>query len=355
MEYKMLIINLGSTSTKIAVYSDLNEKLTISINHSQDELKIFKDIWEQKEFRKEKILKTLEEKGYNLKDFNIIACRGGNCKPIPGGIYLLNKEMLADMRSEKYGVHPTSVGNHIAYELGKEFSIPVIFADPPITDEFCNLARYSGVKEIPRISSGHALNQKRTGRKIAKELGKEYKDMNFIIVHMGGGISVGAHEKGLIIDMNNSLDGDGPFSPERAGTVPAGDLIKMCFSGQYTEKEMMKKVRGGGGLMSYLGTNSGLKVEEKIENGDSYALEVFEAMAYQVSKEIAAASAVLKGKVDAIILTGSLSHSERLTNWIKERVGFLAPIYICPGENEMISLAENAYRYLTGEEKAKQY
>ena len=179
--------------------------------------------------------------------------------------------------------------------------------------------------------------------------------MNFIIVHMGGGISVGAHEKGLIIDMNNSLDGDGPFSPERAGTVPAGDLIKMCFSGQYTEKEMMKKVRGGGGLMSYLGTNSGLKVEEKIENGDSYALEVFEAMAYQVSKEIAAASAVLKGKVDAIILTGSLSHSERLTNWIKERVGFLAPIYICPGENEMISLAENAYRYLTGEEKAKQY
>lgn len=355
MEYKMLILNLGSTSTKIAVYLNLNEKLMISINHSQDDLKRFKDIWEQKEFRKEKILETLKENGYDLKDFSIIACRGGNCKPIPGGIYLLNKEMLEDMRSEKYGVHPTSVGNHIAYELGNEFHIPVIFADPPITDEFSNLARYSGVKEIPRISSGHALNQKRTGRKIAKELGKEYKDMNFIIVHMGGGISVGAHEKGLIVDMNNSLDGDGPFSPERAGTVPAGDLIKLCFSGKYTEKEVMKKVRGGGGLMSYLGTNSGLKVEERIKNGDSYAFEVFEAMAYQVSKEIAAASAVLKGKIDAIILTGSLSYSERLTNWIKERVGFLAPIYICPGENEMISLAENAFRYLSGEEEAKQY
>lgn len=355
MEYKMLIINLGSTSTKIAVYLDLNEKLTVSINHSQEKLEDFKDIWGQKEFRKEKILKTLEENGYSLKDFDIIACRGGNCKPVPGGIYLLNKEILEDIRSEKYGAHPTGVGNYIAYEIGNEFGIPVIFADPPVTDEFCNLARYSGVKEIPRISSGHALNQKRTGRKVAKELGKEYTDMNFIIVHMGGGISVGVHEKGLIIDMNNSLDGDGPFSPERAGTVPAGDLIKMCFSGKYTEKEVMRKIRGGGGLMSYLGTNSGLEVEERIKSGDSYALEVFEAMAYQVSKEIAAASAVLKGKVDAIILTGSLSHSERLTNWIKDRVGFLAPIYIYPGENEMISLAESALRYLKGEEKAKQY
>jgi len=355
MEYKMLIINLGSTSTKIAVYADLEEKLTVSINHLQDELDNFKDIWEQKDFRKEKILNTLKENGYNLKDFDIIACRGGNVKPIPGGTYLLNKEMLADMRSEKYGAHPTNVGNHIAYELGNEAGIPVIFADPPVTDEFCNLARYSGIKEIPRISSGHALNQKRTGRKIAKELGKEYTDMNFIIVHMGGGISVGAHERGLIIDMNNALDGDGPFSPERAGTVPTGDLIKMCFSGEYTEKEVMKKIRGGGGLMSYLGTNSGLQVEERIKNGDSYALEVFEAMAYQVSKEIAAASAVLKGKVDAVILTGSLAHSKKLTNWIKERTGFIAPIYLCPGENEMISLAENALRYLKGEEKAKQY
>lgn len=355
MKYKMLIINLGSTSTKIAVYADLEEKFKVSINHSQEELSKFDDIWAQEDFRKEKILNTLKDNGYHLKDFSCIACRGGNVKPIPGGIYLVNEEMLADIRSEKYGVHPTGVGNIIAFQLGNEYGIPVITADPPVTDELCNLAKYSGVKEITRISSGHALNQKRTGRKIANELGKIYAEMNLIVVHLGGGISVGAHENGHMIDFNNALDGDGPFSPERAGTVPAGDLIKMCFSGKYTEKEMIKKINGNGGLMSYLGTNSGLEVEEKIENGDTYALEVFEAMAYQVSKEIATAAAVLKGKVDAIVLTGSLAYSERLTNWIKERIRFIAPIYLCPGENEMISLAENALRYLKGEEEAKQY
>lgn len=355
MEYKMLIINLGSTSTKIAVYMDLTEQFKVSINHSQHELSEFQDIWEQKSFRKEKILNTLKENGYTLKEFNCIACRGGNVKPIPGGTYLVNAEMIADIRSEKYGVHPTGVGNIIAYELGNEFSLPVITADPPVTDELCNLARYSGIKEISRISSGHALNQKRTARKIASELGKEYTDMNLVVVHLGGGISVGAHEKGRMIDFNNALDGDGPFSPERAGTVPVGSLIKMCFSGEYTEKDMIKKIKGNGGLMSYLGTNSGIEVEERIKNEDSYAQEVFEAMAFQVSKEIAGAAAVLKGKVDAIVLTGSLAYSKRLTNWIKERTGFIASIYLCPGENEMISLAENALRYLRGEEEVKKY
>ena len=355
MSYKTLIINLGSTSTKIAVYIDLEEEFKISINHSQDELKEFHDIWDQTDFRKEKILKALEEKGYAISDFNGISCRGGNVKPVPGGIYLLNKEMVADMRSEKYGAHPTNVGNIIAYELGKQAGIPVIIADPPVTDELCELARYSGVKEISRMSSFHALNQKRTARKISKDLGREYTDLNLIVVHLGGGISVAAHENGRIIDVNNALDGDGPFSPERAGTVPAGDIIRMCFSGKYSEKEMIKKIKGSGGLMSYLGTNSGLEVEDKIQNGDYYALEVYEAMAYFVSKEIGAAAAVLKGKVDGIVLTGSLAYSERLINWIKDRTVFIAPIYLCPGENEMISLAENALRYLTGEEQPKQY
>jgi len=355
MEYKMLIINLGSTSTKIAVFFNLNVKHMVSINHSQDELSQFKSIWDQKSFRKEKILNTLKENGYDLKEFHCIACRGGNVRPIPGGTYMVNEKMLADIRSEKYGVHPTGVGNIIAYELGKDYSIPVITADPPVTDELCNLARYSGIKEITRISSGHALNQKRTGRKIAAELGRKYEDLNLIVIHLGGGISIGAHEKGRMVDFNNALDGEGPFSPERAGTLPTGDVIKMCFSGKYTESEMIKKVKGDGGLMSYLGTNSGLEVEEKIKNGDNYALEVFEAMAYQVSKAIGAAAAVLKGKADAIILTGSLAHSERLTNWIKDRTSFIAPIYICPGENEMISLAENALRYLRFEVEANQY
>jgi len=351
----MLIINLGSTSTKIAVYENLEEKFKESINHSQEELSRFQDIWEQKDFRKEKVLSALKENGYKMEDFRSIACRGGNVKPIPGGTYIVNEEMIADIRSEKFGVHPTGVGNIIAFELGQEYGIPVVTADPPVTDELCRLARYSGVKEIPRVSSFHALNQKRTGRKIAAEFGKQYTDVNLIVVHLGGGISVGAHEKGLVIDVNNALDGEGPFSPERAGTVPAGDLIRMCFSGKYTEKDMIKKIKGNGGLMSYLGTNSGIEVEERIKNGDKYAEEVFEAMAYKVSKEIGAAAAVLKGKTDAIVLTGSLAYSERLVNWIKERTGFIAPIYLCPGENEMVSLAENALRYLKGEDEAKLY
>jgi len=355
MDYMTLVLNLGSTSTKIAVYSNLEEKFKVSINHTQNELNQFHDIWEQKDFRKDKIISYLKENGCSLKDFACIACRGGNIKPVPGGTYLVDKEMISDIKSGKYGIHPSSVGNVIAYEFGKEFSIPVITADTPVTDEFCSLARYSGIKEIPRISSGHALNQKRTGRKAAADLGRKYEDMNLIIVHLGGGISVGAHEKGAMIDMNNALDGEGPFSPERAGTVPAGDLIRMCFSGKFTENDMIKKVKGNGGLMSHLGTNSGLEVEARIKNGDKQALEVFEAMAFQVSKEIGGAATALKGKVDAILLTGSLAYSERLINWIKERTGFIAPIYLYPGENEMVALAESALSYLKGDEKAKIY
>lgn len=352
---KILIINLGSTSTKVAVYYDSDEIFKKSILHLNEELEQFDDIWAQKDFRRVKILETLEEINFNLKDFSAISCRGGLMKPVTGGIYILNEEMIKDMRSEKYGAHPTNVGNLIVYELGKEFGIPVVIADPPVTDELCNLARYSGMNDIVRMSSFHALNQKRTARKASESIGVSYNKLNLIVVHLGGGISIAAHEKGKVIDVNNALDGDGPFSPERAGTVPAGDLIRMCYSNQYSEKEMIRKIKGNGGLMSYLGTNSGLEVEERIISGDAKALEVFEAMTYQVCKEIGAMASVLKGKVDGIVLTGSLAYSERLVNWIKERVSFIAPIYMNPGENEMISLAENALRFLSGEEKPKTY
>lgn len=349
MKKRILAINLGSTSTKIAVYEDLTEKLKQSINHSNEELLRFTDFWKQTEFRKNKIIQEMEKNSIDFSTLDVIASRGGLFKPIPGGIYVVNEDMIDDMRSEQYGIHPASIGCVIAYELGKEFNIPVITADTPVTDEFCKLARYSGMYEIPRVSAFHALNQKRTARIIAERLNRRYEDLNLIVVHLGGGISVAAHEKGMVIDVNNALDGDGPFSPERAGTVPVGDLIKLCFSGKYSEKEMLRKIQGGGGLMSYLGTNSGLEVEERIRNGDKYALEIFEAMAYQVSKEIAAMSAVLKGKVDAIVLTGSLAYSNRLVDWIKDRVGFIADIHLNPGENEMLSLAENALRFLEGE------
>lgn len=352
---KILIINLGSTSTKISIYEDLNEIFRKSISHSNEELLKFPSIWDQKEFRKNKIMERLNENDYHMNEFDVISCRGGNVKPIPGGIYILNEEMIADMKSEKYGAHPTNVGNLISYELGKEYGLPVIVADPPVTDELSNLARISGINEIVRKSSFHALNQKRIARAISNKLNKEYTEINLIIVHMGGGISVGAHQKGLIVDVNNALDGDGPFSAERSGSLPVGDLIKMCYSGKYTEKEMMKKIQGNGGLMSYLKTNSGLEVEKRIDSGDLYAEEIYEAMAYQISKEIGAASTVLKGAVDAIVLTGSLSYSDRLVGWIKERVEYISDLYLYPGENEMMSLAENAFRFLTGKEVPKKY
>ncbi len=355
MSHRILILNMGSTSTKVAVYSDLNEEINISVKHSKEDLSHFSDIWEQKEFRKGIVKKVLKDNGYKLTDFSAISCRGGLIRPVPSGVYLLNEKMIEDIKSERYGIHPTNVGNVIAYELGKEARIPVVIVDPPVSDELCELARFSGIKEIKRASKYHTLNQKQAARLVSKKLGKNYKDLNMIVVHLGGGISVGAHERGKVIDVNNALDGDGPFSPESAGSLPVGDLIKMCFSGKYTAKEMLTKIRGKGGLVSYLGTNSTIEVEKRIKDGDEYAKLVYEAMAYQVAKEIGAAATVLKGKVNCIVLTGGVANSKMVTNWIKERVEFIAPVYIMPGENEMLSLAENTLRYLCGEIEAKEY
>jgi len=353
---RILVINLGSTSTKIAVYDGERELFKRSLTHNGPDLAKFKSIWDQSEFRKAAILTALREESVPVESIDIISSRGGNPRPIPGGIYRISESMLADMRTGLYGVHPTNVGGEIAYNLSKEWGVPVITLDPPVTDEMDDIARYSGVKEIPRISSFHALSQKSTARKIAKEtLGRKYEDLNMIVAHLGGGISVGAHRKGRIVDVNNALDGDGPFSPERAGTVPAGDLIRMCFSGKYTQAEMIYKIKGGGGLMSYLGTNEGLEVEKRIAAGDEESLKVYQAMAYQVCKEIGAAAAVLSGEVDMIALTGSLAYSELFVGEIKNRVAFIAPIAVDPGENEMRALAEGAIRVLRGLETPKEY
>ncbi len=353
---RILVINLGSTSTKIAVYDGERERFKRSLTHSGADLAEFKSIWDQSDFRQAAILDALREESIPTESIDIISCRGGNPHPIPGGVYRISETMLADMRTGLYGVHPTNVGGQIAYDLSKEWNIPVVTMDPPVTDELDDIARYSGVKDIPRISSFHALSQKSTARKIAKEsLGKKYEDLNMIVAHLGGGISVGAHRKGRIVDVNNALDGDGPFSPERAGTVPAGDLILMCFSGKYTKAEMIYKIKGGGGLMSYLGTNDALEVQRRIDSGDEESRNVYLAMAYQVCKEIGAASAVLSGKVDIIALTGSLAYSDLFVEEIRKRVAFIAPIAVDPGENEMRALSEGALRVLRGQEMAKEY
>lgn len=351
--FTVLIINPGSTSTKIALFKDDKEVFNRSLKHSIEQLEQFDDIWEQYDFRKEAILSELEREQVSLKELDAICCRGGNVKPIPGGIYLVNEAMLQDLKGGQYGQHPCDVGNVIAYDLGRELNIPVVTVDPPVSDELEPLARYSGHRLIPRVSSFHALNQKATARKLAADLGKSYDQLNLIIVHLGGGISVGAHRRGKVIDVNNALYGDGPFSPERTGSLPVGALVELCFSGRYTKADVMKMINGAGGLMSYLGTKLGLEVEERIGQGDRLAQEVFEAMAYQTAKEIGAQAAVLEGKVDAIGLTGSLAYSDRFVAYIKSRVSFIAPVYLYPGENEMQALADGALRFLRGEEEAK--
>ena len=352
---KILVINLGSTSTKVAVSSSREMLFTASINHPAEELKHYSTIIDQYELRKNTILGVLFDKGFSLDEIDAVASRGGNMKPIPGGIYEICPAMIDDMKSGKYGQHPNMCGGIVAYELGKARNIPALTVDPPTVDEMCVFASYSGIPQIKRQSSFHALNSKATARKIAAGLGKNYEDVNLITAHLGGGISVGAHSNGKVVDVNNSLDGDGPFSPERAGTLPAGDLVRLCFSGYYSKEQVLKLIQGGGGLVAYLGTTSGLEIEKRITDGDAVAAEVFEAMAYQIAKEIGACAAVLEGRVDAIALTGSLAYSQRLTESLKKKVGFIAPILLDPGENEMEALAAGAMRYFTGEEQLSIY
>lgn len=351
----ILIINPGSTSTKIGIFSNGVMKVNESVRHDDAELRKFPTIWDQYDFRRDAILNFLKDNNLSMGEIDAIACRGGNVKPLPGGIYRICPKMIADMKSGLYGGHPINVGGLVAFDLGNQFNIPVLTADPPMTDELCTSARYSGIPQIARQSSFHALNQKATARKISAELGKKYSDVNLIVVHLGGGISVGAHKKGMIIDVNNALDGDGPFSPERAGSLPAGDLVKMCFSGEYSKAEVLKLLTGNGGLFAYLGTTNVIEIEKRIAAGDQNAAEVFEAMIYQVAKEIGACAAVLEGRVDAIALTGSLVYSQRLLDSLKGKISFIAPVYLNPGENEMEALADAAMRYFNKEEELSVY
>jgi butyrate kinase len=351
----ILIINPGSTSTKIGIFTAGEMKVNESVRHSDEELRKFPTIWDQYDFRRDAILRFLASNDASLEEINAIACRGGNVRPLPGGIYRVCPKMIADMKSGIYGGHPINVGGLVAFDLGNQFNIPVLTADPPMTDELCPLARYSGIPQITRTSSFHALNQKATARKIAAGLGRRYDEVNLIVAHLGGGISVGAHRKGRIIEVNNALDGDGPFSPERAGSLPAGDLVKLCFSGEYSREQVLKLLTGGGGLYAYLGTTNAIEIEKRIAEGDGKAAEVYEAMVYQVAKEIGACAAVLEGDVDAIALTGSLVYSQSLLDSLKQKVSFIAPIYLNPGENEMEALADAAMRYLNHEEELAVY
>lgn len=354
-EFRILVINPKSISTKIGIFD--NEILIFekTITHDPEVLNSYEYIAEQYEFRKTSILETLDIEGINISRVNAVCGRGGLLRPIEGGTYEVNSAMLEDLRTGYAGQHASNLGGIIAFEIASALNIPAYIVDPVVVDELAPVARISGFPLIERKSIFHALNQKAVARRVSRELGKTYKELNLVIAHLGGGITVGVHKQGKVIDVNNGLHGDGPFSPERAGTVPAGDLIALCFSGEFYRNEMMKKLVGQSGLAGYLGTKDRVKVENMIEKGNTDAKMIYTAMAYQVAKEIGAASSVLYGKVDAIVLTGDLAYGKVLVNEISERVNWIADIIVHPGENDLQALAEGALRVLRGEEDAKSY
>lgn len=353
--FKILTINPGSTSTKIAVFDNEDLVFEKTLRHSSEEIGKYEKISDQFEFRKAVIEDALTEGGIKTSDLDAVVGRGGLLKPIEGGTYVVNEAMIDDLRVGVLGEHASNLGGIIAKEIGDAVNVPSYIVDPVVVDEMDDVARVSGIEDIDRKSIFHALNQKATARRAAKELEKDYFDCNFIVAHMGGGISVGAHEKGKVIDVANALDGEGPFSPERSGGLPVGDLVKMCFSGKYTQDEIKKKIKGNGGLVGYLNTNDGREVESRIEAGDEKAKLVYEAMAYQVSKEIGSCASVLKGNVDAILLTGGIAYSKMFTGMIEERVNFISDVKVYPGEDEMIALAQGGLRVLNKEEEPKNY
>ena len=355
MAIKSLIINPGSTSTKIGVFEDETLLFEETLRHSTEEIAQYASIVDQKDFRKQIILDLLKSKDFDINSLQVVVGRGGMLKPIPGGTYAVSDDLLEDLKVGKQGQHASNLGGILAREIADSISVPSYIVDPVVVDELMPISRYSGVPELPRTSVFHALNQKAVAKRFAKEQGRAYNTLNLVVVHMGGGVSVGAHEQGRVIDVFNALDGDGAFSPERAGAVPSGALIKMCFSGQYSEKEVYKKIVGNGGFNAYVNTNDMRDVEKMILEGDGHAAEIREAFIMQVAKDIGSMACVLKGKVDQIIVTGGIAYDKAVVKGLQERAGFIAPITVYPGEDELLALAQGALRVLNGEEPAMEY
>lgn len=346
---KILSINPGSTSTKIAVFEDEKQLMEKVLRHSNAELEKYEDIYSQKSFRKEVILEALKEADITVESLEIVVGRGGLLKPIEGGTYLVTDNMLKDLKKGVLGEHASNLGGAIAKEIADTIGKKAYIVDPVVVDELEEIARVSGFAEIERISIFHALNQKAVARRYCKENSVKYEEKNIVVAHLGGGISVGIHKEGRVIDVNNALDGDGPFSPERSGGVPVGQLVKMCFSGEYTADFIKKRIKGNGGIVGYLNTNDVRDVVKMIEEGNEKAKLILDAMCYQVAKEIGAVSTVVAGKVDAIILTGGISYSKLVVDKISNNVSFIAPVIVYPGEDEMSALAFGGLRVARGE------
>ena len=351
-----LIINPGSTSTKIALYN--NEKVVFekTLRHSLEELSIYTKATDQLEFRKNLIIEVLFENSIDLKSLDSVVGRGGLLNPIIGGTYIINDKMLSHLKSNLRGEHASNLGGIISYSIAKELNIPAFIVDPVVVDEMEDIAKISGHPDFERISIWHALNQKAVARRVSKHaFNKKYEELNFVVAHLGGGISVGAHKKGKVIDVNNALNGEGPFSPERSGTLPAGQLVTACFSGEYSEQDMRKIIAGKGGLSAYLDTNSAMEVSNLSSQGHEKAKLIYGAMAYQVAKSIGEYAVVLDGNVDAIILTGGIAYDKNFVEMIEKKVCFISEVMVYPGEDELLALAQGGLRVLNGEEEAKEY
>ena len=354
MAYKILAINPGSTSTKISLANDDQPVFVADIAHSQEELRIFKRISDQFHFRKQVVIEELKKRNVPL-DFDAVIGRGGLAKPVPSGVFTITEKMIIDQQQAIHQ-HVCDLGCMIADEIARDIpGCRSFIADPGVVDEMEPEARVSGSPLMPRMCIWHALNQKAIGRRFAKDMGTTYEKLNLIICHLGGGISIAAHDHGRAIDANNALDGEGPFSPERAGTLPAADLIHLCFSGKYTEDQLLKKVSGQAGLIAHLGTNDLKEIMNWMKAGDKHAEVVVSAMIWHIAKNIAAEGAVLYGKVDAILLTGGMAKCDYIIERLKRRLNYLAPIHVYPGQDEMKALTENALAVLRGERAARDY
>ena len=348
----ILAVNVGSTSTKVAFYRGAERIVQETLTYSAADLAACKDLRDQLPLREAGLRSFIEKNGIDMSRVDLVISRGGLGRPAPAGAYAIDEAMCEDLMEGRYGRHPSALGPSMAMGLARQYGMAAVVIDPPSTDEFAPLARVSGLPEIERKSAFHALNQKAAARRAAAKLGKRYEEVNLVVAHLGGGITIGAHSRSQVIDCTHGLT-EGPFSPERAGALPTQDLLDLA--GQVNPKDLSKRLVGQGGLAAYLGTNDAVKVEAAVREGDARAGMIYRAMAYQVAKDIGAMAAVLSGDVDGVVLTGGLAHSGMLTGWVERQVTFIAPVMVFPGEDEMEAMAEGALRILRGEETPGKY
>lgn len=351
---KLLIINPGGASTKIAVYEDEQESFKASISHTAEDLKDYPHVFDQYAYRRGLIVNEVEKAGYRISEFDCFVGRGGLMRSIPGGTYTVNEQMIEDLKNAVAGEHASNLGAVIAKDLGDEYGKPSYVVDPVAVDEMMEKAGISGITDLERPSWFHALNQKAVARWVAEKYGKKYADMNMIVAHLGSGNSIVAHKNGLMVDGTSGRT-NGAFSPERCGGLPTYPLIELCYSGKYTHEEMVHKISGLSGFYDYLGTKDAQEIEERISRGDEKARLVYDAYTYAVAKEICSLAAVFEGNVDCIVLTGGISHSSYVTDAVRQMTSFLAPVEVVAGEFEMTALALGALRVLRGEEESKVY